>query len=60
MRFRLKDNAKSSIGNSLKSKAEARRNDDQEWADIWITVCGALEKALAAQEEFVRGETSLL
>lgn len=53
MRFRLRDNAKSSIGNTLKARGEAQPDDDREWAAYWVAVCEALEKALASQEAFV-------
>ncbi|MBD3946972.1 ATP-dependent nuclease [Nocardioides ganghwensis] len=47
VKYRIKDNAKGSIGHTMRSRAEASR--DRGWAQRWVTVCGALDNALAKQ-----------
>ncbi len=53
VKFRIKDNSKSSIGNSLKARAEAEPDENREWASAWLAACSALDKALGAQEKVV-------
>jgi hypothetical protein len=47
VKFRLKDNSKSSVGNALKARAEA--DADRSWASMWEVVCVALDAALEVQ-----------
>lgn len=54
MRFRLRDNAKTSFASKMKDRASSSESTD--WADRWIVVCGALEKALKKQAELIAGE----
>lgn len=51
MKFRLKDNSKTSFGNALKARAE----DDPgtEWSARWKTVCAALDDALRLQQDVI-------
>lgn len=51
MKFRLKDNSKTSFGNALKTRAEA--DPGMEWSTRWTTVCVALDKALKLQQEMI-------
>lgn len=56
VKFRIKDNAKSSVGNSLKRRAEA--DADRDWASMWIPVAIALDNALGTQGGSAQGGTS--
>jgi hypothetical protein len=47
VKFRLKDHSKTSFANALRGRAE--KDDGKEWADRWIVVCMALDKALKIQ-----------
>lgn len=53
VKFRIKDNAKSSVGNSLKARAEAEPDGDRDWATTWLAVCSRLDEALEVQEKVV-------
>lgn len=52
VRYRIKDSAKSAVGNKLRARAEASQDND--WAVRWRTVCSALDAALAKQEELIQ------
>ena len=51
MRFRLKDNSKTSFSNAMKTRAQGA--DPSGWALRWVTVCAALDKALQVQREVI-------
>lgn len=47
VKYRIKDNAKSSIGHTMRSRAEDA--DENGWAVRWRTVCNALDGSLESQ-----------
>ncbi|MCK2037423.1 ATP-binding protein [Microbacterium sp. SSW1-49] len=54
MKFRLRDGNKTTFANRMRERAEAE--DTHDWAERWIVVCKALEKALSKQVELIAGE----
>lgn len=54
VRFRIRDNAKAAVGNALKVRAESMPEDDLQWADVWRSVCTALNSALSYQRALIQ------
>ncbi|MCT2121619.1 hypothetical protein, partial [Dietzia cinnamea] len=56
VRYRIRDNAKSSIGHVMRTRAEESEADS--WADRWRTLCDALDKALGKQSDRLEHQSS--
>lgn len=52
VKYRIKDNSKSSISHSMRSRAEGESGDA--WAVKWRAVCSALDKSLQKQNDILR------
>ncbi len=57
VKYRIKDNSKSSISNTMRSRAEEESDDG--WAIQWKAVCVALDRSLAKQREILSDSTGV-